>query len=74
MKADNIFQLIKGEKEKEDQLSASYAFLLTHNRNLLKSFLQSLDVDYIRKPTIETQKTYTLETTKRIDVHTSLIV
>ena len=76
MEADNIFKLIKGEKETEDQLSASYAFLLSHNRRLLRNFLKRLDIKMLKIPKIETQRGYRHGPGKKnisiIDIHISL--
>ena len=73
MKANNIFKLIRGEKKVEDQLSASYAFLLHHNRSLLKAFLSSVGIIFHKMPVIETQRTYSpskvYEEGIRIDIH-----
>lgn len=62
MYVDNIFNLLNKFDKEEDQISASFGFLLKQNKKMLKNFLDKINITISKKELnhvdIETQATY----------------
>jgi len=62
MLVNNIFGLVNKFSKEEDQISASFGFILKNNRRILNSFLRSMKVNLsrneLKKVDIETQVPY----------------
>lgn len=62
MRIDNIFNLVHHFGSEEDQVSACFAFILKINEEVLREFLESIEIHIVRKELksidIETQVNY----------------
>jgi len=45
MHVDNIFELVNKFSKEEDQISASFGFILKNNRKILQKFLNEINID-----------------------------
>jgi len=61
MKVDNIFSLIGSD---ENALTKSFAFILAHNKHVLRSFLKLLGLKHLLKQDLESAKVKIQVTTK----------
>lgn len=62
MQVDNIFELVNKFSKEEDQISASFGFVLKNNKKILKKFLNKIQINIkpkeLKKVDIETQVPY----------------
>ena len=62
MLVNNIFGLVNKFSKEEDQISASFGFILKNNRRILDSFLRKMKINLrrneLKKVDIETQVSY----------------
>jgi hypothetical protein len=56
MLTDNIFKLLKKVSKDEDQLSASFGFLLKEDLDILRNFLNKLGIQLTKQELKRVQK------------------